>query len=224
MVHSNFVSVFETCSIKVSDQLRRGAKITCGRCQAVEQIAVNTMRRSGDDDDEKYDKLIAHKFEKTGWKVGKAPAQHRCPNCFTALKIAAVRKSNEMKHPPENKVVPITPAEQPRPVVRTMTRDERRIIFEKINEVYVGEAVGYSDDWSDEKVSTDLGVPRAWVSALREEYFGPDVNEKLSKATQEAKAFLVELSALQDNITLQVNTLFAKAQEIRKVLSKLLEK
>ena len=54
-----------------------------------------------------------------------------------------------------------------------MTRDERRIIFEKINEIYVGEKVGYSDSWDDEKVAKDLGVPRAWVSAIREDMIWP---------------------------------------------------
>ena len=68
----------------------------------------------------------------------------------------------------DNKVVPIN-AEAP----RTMTRDERRIIFEKLNDVYVSEKVGYMEDWNDEKVAKDLGVARAWVSGLREEMFVP---------------------------------------------------
>ena len=60
---------------------------------------------------------------------------------------------------------------------RQMQREDRRIIISKLDEVYIDESVGYSGDWSDERVAEDLGVPRAWVSTIREENFGPEVSE-----------------------------------------------
>jgi len=222
-------AALEICTVDVSGQPRRGARAVCGHCQVAQSLPVNTSRSHGNDD-EITERFANSKFEKLGWKIGRSPHQNRCPECFTAIKIASHRKRDD--NMASNKIVPMTPVSPPpspktAPATeppRTMTRDERRIIFEKINEVYVGEATGYHDNWSDEKVSLDLGVPRAWVSALRDEYFGPDVNENRSKASEEAKAFLAELRELQSNITSQVNTLFAKGQELKKTIERLLEK
>lgn len=209
---------FDACSVDVSGQTRRGAKATCGHCSATEALPINSMRSHGQDDD-LMERHAAKKFEAVGWKIGRSPNQNRCPDCFKAIKISSLqKKASNMTNVTRIK-------DEPQPTEpRAMSRDERRIIFEKVNEVYVSDKVGYSENWSDEKVASDLGVARAWVSALREEYFGPDVNENHGKATEEAKAFLIELNALQDNITQQVTTLFARAQEVKKTIEKLLEK
>lgn len=222
-------TALEICSVDVSGTARRGAKATCGHCGITQSLPVNTMRSHGDDDT-LHDKHANSKFERVGWKIGRSPHQNRCPECFTAIKISSHRKRED--NMANNKIVPMTPVSPPpsptaAPAVeplRTMTRDERRIIFEKINEVYVGETTGYHGNWSDEVVARDLGVPRAWVSALREEYFGPDVNENHNSANEEAKAFLAELRALQDSITNDVRALFIKAKEVRKTIERLLEK
>ncbi len=44
-----------------------------------------------------------------------------------------------------------------------LTRENRRIILAKLEEVYVDEKTGYSPGWTDAKLALDLGVPRAWV-------------------------------------------------------------
>lgn len=54
--------------------------------------------------------------------------------------------------------------------------DDRRLIFGKLNEVYIDQDRGYSNGWSDERVATDMGVARAWVAKVRDEFFGPEVN------------------------------------------------
>ena len=74
----------------------------------------------------------------------------------------------------ENKVVPMNPApagastEPPRGE-RAMSRDERRLIIEKMREVYLNETVGYKEDWSDHKVAEDMGCHESgWPkSAMR---------------------------------------------------------
>jgi len=79
-----------------------------------------------------------------------------------------------------------------------MTRDDRRIIFEKLNEVYVNDKVGYDKGWTDEKVATDLGVPRAWVRLIREENFGDEVgNEDIRKQIAEAQTTLAQVRAIE---------------------------
>ena len=77
---------------------------------------------------------------------------------------------------------------------RQMSREDRRIIFEKLNEVYVDEKSGYSSPWTDEKVSVDLGVPRAWVSNVREEMFGPvGSNSDIDGALKAAGLLIAEI-------------------------------
>ena len=120
----------------------------------------------------------------------------------------------------DNKVVPIN-AEAP----RTMTRDERRIIFEKLNDVYVSEKVGYMEDWNDEKVAKDLGVARAWVSGLREEMFGPDINEQSTRVIAEAREVMGEIKAVADktvSVVQSLQLLVAKASQIEQNLKKMI--
>ena len=41
--------------------------------------------------------------------------------------------------------------------------------------MYVGETVGYSKGWSDERVAKDLNVPTVWVphNPMRENFLAP---------------------------------------------------
>lgn len=55
---------------------------------------------------------------------------------------------------------------------REMGRDDRKLIYAQLEEVYVDEKVGYSKDWSDHRVSQYLQVPRAWVETVRRDMFG----------------------------------------------------
>ena len=208
-------TLFDICSVQVGGQPKRGARATCGHCGETGVTTVNYMRNSGDNDDDLYEKMVATKFGRLGWNIGRTPQRHRCPKCFTAIKISSVKKSNAMKQlPPENKVVSIITPEVTSSIVnsRTMTRDERRIIFEKINEIYVGEKVGYSDSWDDEKVAKDLGVPRAWVSAIREDMFGPDVNE----ATSALAAEMQELGTAVQQLVLKLADIERQFLNLRK--------
>jgi hypothetical protein len=79
-----------------------------------------------------------------------------------------------------------------------MTRDDRRIVFEKLNEVYLNDKVGYAKGWTDETVAVDLGVPRAWVRLIREENFGDEVgNEDIREQVREAQAMLAQVRAIE---------------------------
>jgi len=212
-------SAFEMCTIEVDHKHKRAARIKCGHCSEEETVAVNTMQRSGGDDEEVIERMVGQKFEKHGWKVAKVAVQHRCPRCFTAIKATNARKHKE-DHKMDNKVVPIN-AEAP----RTMTRDERRIIFEKLNDVYVSEKVGYMEDWNDEKVAKDLGVARAWVSGLREEMFGPDINEQSTRVIAEAREVMGEIKAVAEStvsVVKSLQSLVARASTIEQSLKKMI--
>jgi hypothetical protein len=60
---------------------------------------------------------------------------------------------------------------------RTPSIDDRRIITHKLTECYADG--GYISPWTDQQVADDLGVPRAWVSEVREFSFGPEGSNPL---------------------------------------------
>ncbi len=91
------------------------------------------------------------------------------------------------------------------------TREERRIIFAKLNEVYLDEDTGYSKDWSDQKVAHDLGVRKSWVAKIRDENFGPDINSQ-------------QLAALVKDIRDRADDLAAVGRGIQKLKDEVNEK
>ena len=95
---------------------------------------------------------------------------------------------------------------------REMSRDDRRIIFAKISEVYVNEEVGYADGWTDHKIAVDLGVPHAWVAKTRDDMFGPAGDNKqikeliaeFEKLDGKIKAVDTEIDQLDDKFKVLV--------------------
>lgn len=97
-------------------------------------------------------------FRNQGWLVGNGPRMDTCPEC------------RDRKRKPDLKVVEkVSPAKADEP--REMTRADRRIINDKLDEVYDENA--YVVPWTDASVARDLGVPVAWVAQVRDEFFGP---------------------------------------------------
>lgn len=213
---------FDVCSVPVCGQQQRGARATCGRCGTSNTVAVSSFKMRNGGAEDAQERHVMRKFENLGWKIGRNAKQNRCPGCFSAIKIAATRKSRENHMDSSSissKVVPISgPAIEPH---RPQTRDDRRIIFEKIDEIYVDEKVGYSAGWSDERIAKDLGVPRAWVAKIRDENFGPDIDEAATTAITAARAVLDEIRTIggsAETIVRQLQELIAKAERIEAAL------
>lgn len=75
---------------------------------------------------------------------------------------------------------------------RPMDKADRRIVIAKLNEVYGDDM--YLEDWIDQKVAEDLGVPVEWVAEVRDENFGPNLNAALKvQAAQNKMKGLTEL-------------------------------
>lgn len=190
--------LFEYGQVEYGDKLVRGVTVQCGYCSdGKHSLPVNGFSaKSGSDELERT--FICRKLESLGWLIGRNQSQHRCPECYKKIKFAAVRKSQEKTKMTEApKVVSIVPSQnaaEPAAPMREMTRDDRRIIFEKLQEVYVNENVGYSPGWSDHKVSSDLGVPRTWIALIRDQNFGEELaNEETRKTLNEAKLVLQDV-------------------------------
>lgn len=145
-------------------------------------------------------------FGQKGWTVGSKEKHDRCPAC--------TRKHADGRRALEEKVVPMSP----RPPVgfiqemdnsrqnkkaethvhhvippEPMSKQDRRVIFAKLQDVYIDEQVGYGAGWDDEKVAVDLGVPRAWVAEVREENFGPEKSEQVAKLLEDGHKLMAEV-------------------------------
>lgn len=77
------------------------------------------------------------------------------------------------------------------------TQEDKRVIFGKLDEVYSAEKGGYINDWNDQKVSDDLGCPKEWVVAVRDNLFGPETSandfHKDVERLQQFSASIVDL-------------------------------
>ena len=201
----DIATAFEHTTVPYGDdgKLVRGIIARCGtpNCEAAIPLPVNVMGASRGVDDHIEHQFIARKLEQKGWRIGKSRTSHRCPRCFKAAKTAAIHKTEEKIMANKKEMLNSTASSALQVVqenARVMTREDRRIIFEKLNEVYLNDKVGYAKGWTDETVAVDLGVPRAWVRLIREENFGDEVgNEDIREQVREAQAMLAQVRAIE---------------------------
>ncbi len=158
---------FEEITVPYGDRgrWRKEARVTCAACGKHEQVNITL------DNGYVHASQIKQKFEHRGWTIGKTAAQDYC-SCIGT-------KANGNGHS-VSKQLAASSIEVEGP--RTMDRSDRQVIFQKLMEVYADETHGYTDGWSDQRVSTDLGVPRKWVETIREENFGSNAGS--DQATQ----------------------------------------
>lgn len=101
-------------------------------------------------------------------------------------------------------------ASQPASQVRKPTREDRRRVLDEISANY--NDIGYVGTTSDASLAAKLDVPRAWVSDIREEFFGPDQNE----ATVALRADVQKLIQLGRTLEDRAMTLAAEAETLRR--------
>lgn len=208
---------FTPTQVPHAGQRVRGYSTTCGDCGVFGGIPANGFKTGGGNDDEKVERFARQKFERLGWKIGRNEKENRCPGCFNASKNAAEQKRKNLMS--ESQIIPMrVKADDPTP----MSREDRRIVFEKLNEVYADEKTGYSAGWTDAKVADDLGVPRAWVKQVRDEMFGPEgSNEQIRQAMAEARDILAEskkIGPMSEQILTSIRALLAKADKIERAM------
>jgi len=203
---SEMATAFEHTRVPYGDdgRLVRGIIARCGapNCEAAIPLPVNTQGNGRGVDYHIEHQFIARKLEMKGWRIGKSRTSHRCPRCFNAAKTAAIHKSEKKIMSNKKEMLNSTSSSALQVVQenpRVMTREDRRIIFAKLNEVYDGDC--YSSGWTDEKVATDLGVPRAWVRVIREENIGDnDGNYEIRAQIKEAQTALAQARAIEPDM------------------------
>lgn len=133
---------------------------------------------------------VANHFRAKGWTVSTKESRDLCPECERKKLAANNRRQTPMKQEAQLKAV------EP----RQMSREDKRIIFEKLSEVYVGEDVGYADEWTDDRVAKDLGVPRKWVEDIRAEFFGEAKSS--AELRRDVTRLTAELAGLSEKVEL----------------------
>jgi hypothetical protein len=187
--------MFPILAERVEGKPQSVARLNCGKCGVSGSLPLSHRLPM---------EAIEQKFTRKGWIVGDSPKYDLCPAC--ALKI---------KERPNLKIVAKEP--EPQPTERVMQREDRRIIFEKLNETYINEKTGYDAGWSDHRVATELGCPRKWVETVREEMFGsigtsPEMAEFLSEAESliaDARKILGDCQKTRDEVRKMVDQITA---------------
>jgi hypothetical protein len=172
-------------------------RVTCSECGVTDSIGRQNMGPKI------ANEQVPKKFAVKGWHVGHSPNHDKCPSCAErARKKGSVHVLEVFEKGMERmKVVAAIKADPP----REMSRDDRRIIFAKLNEVYIDEKNGYDKGWSDKKIGDDLNVPLAWVKTIREENFGPARTEEIDQVIVEARAVSQEIRDLNQKLTDLIN-------------------
>lgn len=169
-------------TIQQGDRRLLASKIECSKCSAV-FYHTSTGRR-----DEQY-------FRQKGWIVGNGPAVDVCPICQKRKPALKIVKSEKM-----DAAATEIKADPP----REMGREERRIITDKLDDVYDDKAGRYKAPWTDAAVARDLGVPRAWVSDVREQFFGPECsNSDFDAFLERAAPVIAEMKNMANSLRVQ---------------------
>lgn len=171
--------LFVESSERYGSKFRTVARINCRKCGVSESIGIQAATGL------LPPTAITKKFDQKGWTIGQNEQWDYCPGCTNAMKEKKPVLNNVVK-PEIFNAASIAPP-------REMSRADRQIIIAKLVEVYLDEKRGYAPEWSDHRVSTDLGVPRKWVETLRVENFGDaGTNAEMAEFYEQAKSFAAE--------------------------------
>lgn len=144
--------VFPEVSIPYGDKSTKAMQITCACCGGVAYFPHQTGTNR------KPPIAATQHFQNKGWVVGNNLRKDFCPIHASPAKRKGQKAMADTV---------ATIADKP----REMSRDDRRIINDKLDEVYAKDA--YKSPWTDAAVAKDLGVPRDWVAQVRDQFFGP---------------------------------------------------
>lgn len=163
---------------------------------------------------------MRRKFERARWLV-----DHRGHWFCPAHAMPPTKKEKPVGHLQANNGHLIDKTVQPPSKPKPMGRDDRRIIFAKLQEAYGDEKSGYKSDWTDDKLARDLGTETVWVAAVREEMFGPaNGNGFIYAQLEDAKKVIAEgrdMLKQQAQLSLEIKQVWEAVDAIGKRLAPL---
>jgi hypothetical protein len=95
---------------------------------------------------------------------------------------------------------PTTQPDPHRPAPRQATREDNRRILDALDQHYDVDRQCYRASFTDEAVASQLDVPRAWVSVIRDQAFGPNVSEADQVLPGQLRDMVAELTATRDRL------------------------
>jgi hypothetical protein len=225
--------------ITIDGKYIRAYRVQCSLCRRTEKVQMNTQQSSGaGHDDEQLARRTQRKFEERGWAIGKRERDDLCCDCrvdklksetpskliqFTAAAAAPDRTSD---FPPAQSV----PIPKANGHAAPLTREARRLIYMKLEEVYESESTGYKDGWSDDHVARDLELSLAWVETVRKENFGewndnPTLRgliEETDKAIADSKAICAAVQTQSNELQRQFDVLKGSLAESQRAAQRVL--
>lgn len=174
---------------------------------------------------------VARHFRLKGWEVGDREGDDTCPSCIEArknerrrsrLKLVESKAATAAPEAPqaiaaETIMEPTLaePVQATKPEDRKQTREDRRIIFAAINDVYLDADRGYKPGWSDKRVAESLGIPVSWAKDIRDEMFGPEgesaelrlLVEQIEALREEALRDVEQMATIISNATRRMDEL-----------------
>lgn len=188
------------------------ARCTCDDCSAQIAVKCNFVTREKDRRPLEVNKSQALvRLTDAGWTYIKNVL--RCPKCETA------RKEKNMSKEPT--VVNITPP--PVSPIRQPTRDQKRLIVAALEEAYDTKNQRYKGIETDKGIAEMLedGIMAGWVSAVREDMFGPDGNEEMGDLAAEVKAWMKKVDDLMYTASVAISDIEAARAEVKKYQDRL---
>lgn len=187
------------------------AKIICDECGRDDTVTCDYERRPGGEWLPNEGQII-RKIEGS-WSLVKGKL--RCPAC------EAKRKAH---HPKELDMTTIE--KKPDDALRQPSPRQKREIIGMLELVYDDERKRFKDGESDKTVADAVGggVLWGWVSAVREELFGPDTrNQEIEDFRTELRRLDGMIGTFKGDAAKAVTAMEAKAAELRSKLGALVE-
>ena len=216
----------------------RAYRIQCNRCQTTEKTPMNTSQSGGGDDSAIIARRVQDRFEASGWLIGKREQDDRCPKCkgpkpqplddnaflkpkatlaLVGSAATAVSAALDAHATTRDVHADAAPPAKPNGGPRVLTKEDRRIIFAKLQDVYDNETTGYTASWTDARVARDLKVPREWVEKIREENFGTFAdNPEMRAVIAEAKQLFEDVKTVRADVQRVVASIATLTAEAKK--------
>lgn len=227
------VRVIQPKSEPYGDRLRPAYNFSCSECTTIDKVVVSNFAGAMPQD------AVIQKMRQRGWHIGKSASSDLCPACVRDHRKARLKPNAVVQIPPPpatvkaladlNKLFTKPAPEQettmniqsappaPQPP-RQMSKSDQRLVFAAINDRYINENEGYEEGWDDARVAKDLGCPRAWVTEVREQHFGPAegspelriVKQKMAeieKLVEEQRGIWAKLATELDEIRAKIKAL-----------------
>lgn len=189
----------------------RGTPVVRCRCETCDTEAVvrcahlSRHRTAGKVEVDEGQAIV--KLRAAGWSFVKNVL--RCPKCEITRKEKNVSKE-------------VTVA----PPLRQPTREQKRLIVAALDDAYDMTNLRYKGQETDKSIAEmlDDGIMPGWVAAVREDMFGPDGNEEMTKLAADMAAWMKKVDAglnLIRSTLLEVDTARAEVKKYQERLNKI---